>query len=143
MKYSIILMIFFFAISACQNISQPEKPKDLIPKDKMVDILIDTYLANAARSLDNKTIIANGVKMDSMIYKKFGIDSLQFARSNAFYAADVNSYMDIFKKVETRLDVKQKKMDSLWERKRDIRDSINKKEGILEREVEPAKDSLI
>jgi len=143
MKYSVIILLLFFIFSGCQNVDQPEKPKDLIPKDKMVDILIETYLSNAARSVDNRSITTNGIKMDSMIYKNFGIDSLQFARSNTFYAADINAYMDIFKQVESRLDVMQKKMDSLWERDRDIRDSINKnlKEDPIN--IEPAKDSLI
>lgn len=143
MKHSAILFIFFLIFFGCQNVDQPEKPKNLIPKDKMVDILTETYLANAARSVDNKSIIEKGIKMDSLIYRNFGVDSLQFAKSNAFYAADVNTYMSIFQEVETRLDVMRKKMDSLWERERDIKDSINKKLEEGQRNIEPVKDSLI
>ncbi len=143
MKHSLILFLFVFSFFGCQNVDQPEKPKNLIPKDKMVDILMETYLANAARSVDNKSIITKGIKLDSMIYRNFGIDSLQFVKSNDFYAADVNTYMTIVKEVETRLDVMQKRMDSLWEKERDVRDSINKKLK-EEKGIEAlAKDSLI
>ncbi len=126
MKHSAILFILVLFFFGCQNVDQPEKPKNLISKDKMVDILTESYLANAARSVDNKSIIVKGIKMDSLIYRNFGVDSLQFAKSNAFYAANVNTYMSILQEVETRLDVMQKKMDSLWERERNIKDSINK-----------------
>lgn len=143
MKHSAILFIVILSFFGCQNVHQPEKPKDLIPKDKMVDILMETYLANAARSVDNKTIIAKGIKMDSMIYQNFGVDSLQFAKSNAFYAADVNTYMILFQEVETRLDVMQKEMDSLWERERNIKDSINKNSKKDKSNIVPVKDSLL
>ena len=126
MKQSIILSIFILNFFGCQNVEQPEKPENLISKDKMIDILMQSYLANAARSVDNNAIIDKGIKMDSLIYRNFGVDSIQFAKSNAYYAADVNTYMSMFQEVETRLDVMQKKMDSLWERERNIRDSINK-----------------
>lgn len=126
MKHSAILFILVLCFFGCQNVDLPEKPKNLIPKDKMIDILMESYLANAARSVDNKSIIVKGIKMDSLIYRNFGVDTIQFAKSNAFYAADVNTYMSIFQEVETRLDLMQKKMDSLWERERNIKDSINK-----------------
>ncbi|MGO3181655.1 MAG: DUF4296 domain-containing protein [Aequorivita sp.] len=143
MKYSVILFIFILSFFGCQNVNQPEKPKNLIPKDKMIDILTETYLANAARSVDNKSITTKGIKMDSLIYRNFGVDSLQFAKSNEFYAADINIYMDIFQEVKTRLDVMEKKMDSLWEKERRNRDSISEKSKEDRREIEPVTDSLL
>lgn len=143
MKYLAILFILIFSFFGCQNVNQPEKPENLIPKDKMIDILTETYLANAARSVDNKSIIAKGIKVDSLIYRNFGVDSLQFVKSNAFYAADINTYMSIFQEVETRLDTMSKKMESLRERKRDIKDSISKKSKKGQSKIEPVKDSLI
>ena len=143
MKHFAILFIFILSFFGCQNVDHPEKPENLIPKDKMVDILTETYLANAARSVDNKTIIAKGIKMDSLIYRNFDVDSIQFAKSNAFYANDVNTYMSIFQEVETRLDVMQKKMDSLWESERYIKDSISKKSKEDQRDIESVKDSSI
>lgn len=126
MKYWPILIIVM-GFWACQNVKLPEKPKNLIGKDKMVDVLTEAYLANAARSIDNKAILAEGIKMDSLFYTKFGVDSLQFAQSNAFYAADVNTYITIFQEVEARLDNMEKNLDSIRKAGIQFNDSIPSK----------------
>ena len=123
MRYWPILMIII-SFGACQDVKQPEKPKNLIGKDKMVDVLTEAYLANAARSTDNKTILESGIKMDSLFYTKFGVDSLQFAKSNAFYAADVNMYISIFQEVEGRLGKIEKNLDSIRKAGINFNDSI-------------------
>ncbi|MEH6763640.1 MAG: DUF4296 domain-containing protein [Aequorivita antarctica] len=143
MKQSIFFIVFVLSLFGCQDVNQPEKPKNLISKDKMVDILTETYLDNAARSIDNKSIIAKGIKMDSMVYKNYGIDSLQFAKSNAFYAADVNMYMEIVGEVEARLNTMQQKMDSIWEKEWVRKDSIKRQSKEVKANSEPVKDSLI
>lgn len=140
MKYWTIILFFSLGVFGCQDVKQPEKPKDLIGKDKMVDMLTEAYLANSARSVDNKSIITKGIKMDSLIYKNFGVDSLQFAKSNEFYAADINAYMEIFQKVEARLTGMQKEMDSIRVMEKSRKDSISKKAS---QPIEPKKDSLI
>ena len=142
MKQSIFFIILTLGLFGCQDVKQPEKPKNLIAKDKMVDILLETYLANAARSIDNKSIISKGIKMDSLVYKKFGIDSLQFVKSNSYYAADINTYIKIVQEVEARLTGMQQKMDSIRaDNKR--KDSIGKQKFEDKKNAEPVKDSLI
>ncbi len=143
MKHWIIIFFFTLGFFGCQDVKKPEKPENIIAKDKMIDMLTEAYLANAARSVDNKSIISKGIKMDSLVYKNFGVDSLQFAKSNEFYAADVNTYLDIFQKVEARLTQMQNKLDSLREIEKSRKDSINKDSGVKKLNVEPVKDSLI
>ncbi len=116
------MMIF----ASCQDVNQPKKPKNIIPKDKMAEVLTEAYLANAARSVDNKSILVSGVKMDSLIYTKFGIDSLQFVQSNDYYAANINSYMEIFQKVENNLKALEKNLDSVRELNYNKKDTIPK-----------------
>lgn len=142
MRYFIVF-ILIFGFSACQNVKLPEKPKNLIAKDKMVDCLTEAYLANAARSVNNRTILDKGIVADSMIYKKFGIDSLQFVKSNAFYAADVNTYMDMFKQVEARLTKMQVRLDSIQEIDKRRKDSVSKSLNVERINEKLAKDSLI
>ena len=125
MKAIVLFFMISFLFSSCQNVRQPEKPKNLISKDKMVDILTETYLSNAARSVNNRAITDKGIKMDSLIYKNFNIDSLQFFKSNAYYASDVNGYMEIIQKVEAKLTGMQQKMDSISETDRARKDSIS------------------
>lgn len=112
MRYWVILFLIFTVVS-CRDVNKPKKPKDLIGKDVMVEVLTEAYLANAARSVDNRSILAKGVKMDSLIYDKFDIDSLQFVKSNEYYAANMDIYMEIFKKVESNLTSMEKNLDSI------------------------------
>ena len=145
-KY-IVSFIVIFVFSGCQDVVKPEKPEDLIAEDTMVSILTESYLINAARSFDFKTLRDKGIKLDSFIYKKFNVDSVQFAESNAYYTADLNRYNKIFVRVEEQLLQIQKRVDSLGkiaikqrvEQRR--KDSLDGK--ILEEIVVPVKDSIL
>jgi hypothetical protein len=138
-----IFFIIALALIGCQDVKHPEKPENLISKSKMTDVLTEAYLANAARSVDNRSILQKGIVVDSLLYKKFGIDSLQFAKSNAFYAADVNVYKDIFKQVEARLTAIQDKLDSIQELDKKRKDSVDQKLNGNKPDEKPARDSLI
>jgi hypothetical protein len=106
-----VIIIFF--LWSCQDVKRPEIPADLIPEEQMVDVLTEVYLVNAARSFDNRTIMDNKMKLDSFIYKKFDIDSLQFVRSNAYYTSNLATYDRLFLKVQKRMQAIKKDVDSL------------------------------
>ena len=111
MKYfSIIFLIIVFG---CQSVTTSEKPDDLIPKDKMIDMMMESYLSNAARSVNNRKIRSYGLKLDSLIYAKYDVDSLQFAKSNDYYAADLETYESIFTTIDERLNALKTKADSI------------------------------
>ena len=109
--FTIIFVIL--CVSSCQDVKRPSMPENLIPEEKMVEVLTEAYLINAARSFDKRIIVENKVKLDSFIYKRFNIDSLQFAQSNAYYTSDVNKYTEIFTKVEARVELLKKNADSI------------------------------
>ncbi len=142
MKGGLLVILFFLFLMGCQDVHHPEKPKNLISKEKMIDVLSEAYLANAARSVNNRKILENGLKLDSLIYAKYNIDSLQFAKSNAYYSDNMNMYNDIFQKVEERFNGMLKKRDSL-EMVKKKQDSINGKPENVKKIVEEIKDSLI
>jgi len=128
MKF-LIIAGFVFCFFGCQNVLRPEMPENLIPEDKMVDILTETYLINAARSFDKRTILENKIKLDSFVYLKFNIDSLQFAQSNAFYTSDLDTYNRIFLKVQERMTGLKTRVDSIKEiivtEEKRVKDSID------------------
>lgn len=101
-------------VMACQDVKRPQIPANLITQDAMVLVLVDAYTINAARSIDNRIIVNNGVLLDSILYSKHGIDSLQFAQSNAYYASDLEAYKNIFLKVEAQLQLEKIKKDTLY-----------------------------
>lgn len=125
------------SILGCQDVKKPERPENLISQETMVLILADAYISNAARSINNRLIRKTGVMLDSLLYEKYNIDSLQFVNSNAFYTSDLNTYSKIIQKVEVRLLIIQKKTDSLFEvYKKEkpgdtIKDSIQIKPNLL------------
>jgi hypothetical protein len=132
----VLIFISLLFLTACQSVEKPEKPQDLIPKDLMVDILTDAYISNAAKSVNNKVIRQKGIKLDSLIYKKYDIDSLQFVKSHAWYNADLDIYSEIFTEIEQRLEAMKKKVDSIsFPAKSNIKrkqDSLKKARGLID-----------
>ena len=102
-----ILIGLLFTFLSCNNTI--DKPKNLIEKDMMVDILYDISLLEAIKSQN----ISGGIKNEEAniyLYRKYKIDSVQLAQSNKYYAADVEEYKKMFEEVKTRLEEKTKKM---------------------------------
>jgi hypothetical protein len=113
-RHFLIALIFGFVVAACQDVKRPQMPANLIAQDSMVSILVDAYMINAARSIDNRIIVNKGVLLDSILYSKHHIDSLQFAQSNAYYASDLDIYKKLFLKVEEKLKIEKTKKDTLY-----------------------------
>tara|TARA_R110000772_G_scaffold87489_7_gene182403 strand:+ start:55 stop:579 length:525 start_codon:yes stop_codon:yes gene_type:complete len=127
---NIAALVLTLTLWCCQDVKRPEIPVNLIPEDKMAEVLTEVYLINAARSFDNRTIMEQKIKLDSFFFRKFNIDSLQFVESNAYYTSNLDAYNELFEKVEERMVLMKVETDSLLlefveelEAKR-IRDSI-------------------
>jgi hypothetical protein len=103
--------MFVFLLSACSN-STVEKPKNLIEEDKMVDIFYDLALLEAIKA-HNPGVIQEAKDPNKYIYKKYRIDSLQFAKSNRYYATDINRYKKMYGRVGKRLERNKNMIDSL------------------------------
>ncbi|PVW14169.1 DUF4296 domain-containing protein [Marixanthomonas spongiae] len=151
MKYIFPILLCIFL--GCQSVEKPEKPDNLIPKEKMVDMMLESYLSNAARSVNNRKIRSYGLKLDSLLYAKYRVDSLQFAKSNTYYAADLETYQEMFTTIEERLKALKKEADSIQkvkEAKKENqkteeekeKDSILKKSGLGPALQSASQDSL-
>ena len=113
-KYREVFFVFaLIVLNSCQEVKMPERPDNLISEDKIVKIYTDAYINNAAKNVNNKLLIEFGVKLDSILYNKYKIDSLQFAKSNAYYSSDLSNYAKLFERVDLRLKVLQTRADSL------------------------------
>lgn len=129
MKKKACYILCCLVIFACQSIDKPRPPQNLIPENKMVDILTDTYLSNAARGVNNRMIREKGYKLDKTLYKTYAIDSVQFIESNAYYASNLEQYATIIEKVTARLELLKKESDSLkfeYTEKIRIKDSLKR-----------------
>lgn len=111
LTFLIFFMIYFIS---CQDVQKPEIPTNLISKEDMVGILTDVYVSNAARNVNNKLLRNKNIKLDSVIFIKYKVDSLQFALSNDYYSSNLDIYRELLIKVQEKLKVLQTEKDSIY-----------------------------
>ena len=110
MKKLLILSIILLA--SCTSKTILEKPKDLIPKDTMVLLLTDLYIAKSAfheKSLNNE----RKVNYVPFIYNKYKIDSTRFKSSNFYYTSKLEEYDLVFNEVRNNLLIKKKELEDI------------------------------
>lgn len=140
----LLLVLISSVVLGCQEVVRPETPEKLIPESKMVDILVEAYIGNAARSNNNRVLRLGGVQLDSILYAKYDIDSLQFAQNTAYYASQIDPYLDILEAVETELSGMKKSLDSMalidaQQQKKDKQQLLDSaKTNILKQSLVPA-----
>lgn len=125
MKLTIqFLSLALLTLVSCKN-KVVEKPDNLIPKERMTDILLDIALLNAAKGVSMDVLDNNNIVPKEYIYQKYRIDSLQFAESNIYYAAKPADYAAMYKEVEDRLKEMKEELNKAREDQRKS-DSIRK-----------------
>lgn len=136
MKYLLYILICV-SLVGCSHVDKPKKPKNLIAKEKMSDIIYDLYILNAAKGVNRKLLELNGVMPLEYIYRKYEIDSLQFAESNTYYAFNTEIYSNIIDKVKADLEKNKNQFEILAKKDQARQDSIravdSKKEDSLHR----------
>ncbi|TJY37970.1 DUF4296 domain-containing protein [Pontimicrobium aquaticum] len=113
LKIVAILCVLIFVGCNSNNIERPKKPKNLIKKQDMVNILYDMSILTASKGVNKKLLEENGVFPEDFVYEKYGIDSVQFALSNEYYAYKLETYEEIFNQVKNRLTEEKKVLDSI------------------------------
>jgi hypothetical protein len=129
MKNSLIYILFISFLISCSGINKPKKPKNLISKDQMVNVLLDMSLLSSAKGINKSKIENNGIIPESYVYAKNNIDSIQFVESNAYYTNNLNEYQEIIKKVEDSLNILRENYNILYEKEekeKRIQDSIKR-----------------
>ncbi len=111
MKNTISALFFFLAIISCGE-KVLEAPENLIPKDKMVDILADLAIITAAKTTNISILTKNKVEPTLYLLKKYNIDSMQLVQSDRYYASLPDEYEEIYIRVEEKLDRQAKVMDA-------------------------------
>ena len=126
MKKIVIIAVLSLLFIQCKNnkIDRPDKPANLIPEDKMVEVLYDMTVINAAKGLNRRVIENNGIDPEAFVFDKHQIDSAQFAESNRYYSFDIKTYEAIYARVKTKL---QSEKDLL---NKDLKESATKADSI-------------
>lgn len=140
-KRSILYIGIILFATACYQYKKPEKPKDLISKDKMVGILIDVKLVASANGVNKKIMDEQLGNAEVYILNKHNIDSLQFASSNKYYANNIKDYEEIYEKVKDSLE-KLKDLYKDIELKEEAEEKAQKKKDSINNVLFKGKDSL-
>jgi hypothetical protein len=112
MKKLLFVLSLVVLLSGCKN-EVVAPPKNLIPEDKMVNIIYDLALLEAIRSQPQQPGQTNTmVNPKTFVFKKYQIDSLQFAASNHYYASDIANYKKMYDEVKNRIETQQKQIDA-------------------------------
>ncbi len=82
---------------------QVRRPENLIPKGRMVNILYDIAVLDAIDGTYPKALERNGITVMAFVYEKYGIDSLQLAESDLYYASRPQEYEEIYQTLENRI----------------------------------------
>jgi hypothetical protein len=113
MKIILSLFVLIFLFTSCQD-AMVKKPDNLIDEGKMIDIIYDLALIEGIKSQDY--LAGQSIKSNDYIYKKYKVDSIQFAKSTQFYASDVTKYKKMYTEVGKRIDENKAKIDTLISR---------------------------
>jgi len=96
------LIIGALILVSCSS-NKAEKPDNLISEQKMVEILYELSLINSSRNF-RPVGQKESIKINSSFFDYHGIDSLQFAVSNAYYATQPKRYLKIVELAEEMLE---------------------------------------
>lgn len=119
MKNSISFLILIVLFASCRSNTIYDEPKDLIPKDSMVLLLKDLYLATSAINIKNKRQ-QKKISYITLVYNKYSIDSLRFNTSNLYYTSKVDVYEPMLNEVTAMLEKEQE----FFTKAKKIKDSI-------------------
>jgi len=119
MKKIVLLIGLLIFVVACDK-QVMEKPANLIPEDKMVEILTDIAIYQAVEGYDPQKLTTNNVKLNDFIFNKYKVNAKVIETSNKYYASDVEGYKKLYAKV----------IDNLGERRKEAGIEIEKTTGV-------------
>ena len=102
----IVLLVFVFGFFACTE-NPVKRPKKLLDEATMENILFDVAVLQAANINAPDILQANKIDAKDYIYKKYKIDSATYHQNNRYYAAEVNNYKHMHKRILERLEKHQ------------------------------------
>lgn len=102
-------MVLFLSVSCKKELVK--QPAKLIGKEKMMNIIYDLTLLEAIKYQQPLSLDSVESSPKKFIFKKYKVDSLQFAKSNIYYASDYESYKEMFDQINARLEKEKKSTD--------------------------------
>ncbi|MBT8244002.1 MAG: DUF4296 domain-containing protein [Winogradskyella sp.] len=109
MKKFLAISVVVLLVLGCEPNLKPKKPDNLIPKEKMTNLLYDMFITSSAKGINRPKFEKLGLNPETYILKKYSIDSLQFAESNNYYAYDIKIYKSMIEDVKRKISAEKEK----------------------------------
>ncbi|WDF53657.1 DUF4296 domain-containing protein [Mucilaginibacter sp. KACC 22063] len=110
-NYIILFFLGTLFLTACGG--SDSVPRDVIPQDRMIDLLTDIHLANGSTYTLNQSrdsLYKYAMHRYLVVFKKYQTDTLQFKKSMEFYTEHPKQLDDMYTVI---LDKLKAKTDSL------------------------------
>jgi len=138
MKKVVYILLLILANSCAEKLL--EKPNNLISKEKMIEILNDLAILNAAKTTNMAILRNHEIEPMQYIYDKYDIDSVQFVESDRYYASLPEQHEEIYIAVEEKLSKEEERLSD----EKKVRDSLNRvKSEALRKGNRTINDSLL
>lgn len=112
MKLFLVIVCLILFVS-CEPRFGPDKPKNLISKAKMEEVLYDMFVINSAKGVDRKLFEKKKINPEYYILKKHNIDSTLFAQSIDYYAYDIKGYSTLLENINERITKEKNELDAI------------------------------
>lgn len=136
-------MVIILLVVSCANVERSPAPENLFDEDKIVEVLVDLYVLEAAVSSNKNNFEKMGLKPTAFIYKKYATDSVELQQNLNYYVDRTQKYEIILEKVKERIEVlkdsvsrRQERIDSKNASIKVTKDSIQKELPEKRREEE-------
>lgn len=106
----LILFSIFLILFACKEESAVI-PKDVMDREKFIEVLKDKSLAEAAMNVNVKNV--DGTKFDSVynfnVYKENGVTRAQYDSTIKYYSAKPDEFKEVMEEVMEKLNLEKVK----------------------------------
>lgn len=108
-----IVLLGFVFCTGCQNVDEIEKPKHLLTKSEMKDLVYDMVLLDAAVSVDKNKLKKLDVEVLEFLSKKYDIDSTDLKQNITYYNLRFNESVEIYEHAKDSIETLKNTYDSI------------------------------
>ncbi|NGY36395.1 DUF4296 domain-containing protein [Flavobacterium sp. XN-5] len=142
MKKLMLLLTVLVGFMSCKE-EVVHKPDNLIERDMMIDVMYDLSIFDAIKYQNPASIDTFKINPSQYIFKKYKIDSLQFAQSNTYYASNYIDYKEMYDELIQRIEAKKTVLDSLVKREEKKQEKLKADSLKKVKSNDVKKDSLL
>ena len=120
MKNSFIWIFFLFLLASCSS-----RPRNVLPENKMVDLMADMELAEAYINTARSSSSQDRIDIGKSVLQAHGVSQETLDTTLAWYGRNMDEYTELFEKVDKKIlqrrdklteesGIKIKESDNLW-----------------------------